>query len=142
MARINQGVACPTPVRVSPLEQATPEKRKFLVIPFAFTMAGAVYTESYRIPASHDFRLEMINSYYERDFFLQIRDDFLAEDLFVAPVRGSLVSGDGRLPFILPEPYTFRAGTTITIAIQDTQTGSPPPAVVEIALVGYKVFTG
>jgi len=139
---MRKGYVCPTPARTSPFEQQklTERDERFLAIPFVFTMAGAEYSTPLRIPVSYDFRLEMLNSYYERDYYLQIRDDFRTEELFYEPVRGSLITGDGRLPFILSKPYTFVAGTSITVTVIDTVTGSPTPAPVEVVLIGYKVL--
>ena len=133
---------CPTPARTSPFEQQkmTERDERFMAIPFVFTMSGSEYSTTLRISISYDFRMEMMNSYYERDYYLQIRDDFRTEELFYEPVRGSLITGDGRLPFILSKPYTFAAGTSITVTVIDTQTGSPHPAIVEVVLIGYRVL--
>lgn len=138
-ASFNSGAACPTPNRTSPLGGQI-GKEKFTAVPFAFTIQGGVYTESFRIPASHNFKLVIINAYYEREFYLQIRDDFRGEDLFIAPVRASLITGDGRLPFVLPKEYEFNAGTTITVAVQDIDPSATAPATVEIVLIGYKIY--
>ena len=142
MARIQRQEACPMPARTSPFEQQkrTAREERFLAIPFAFSMAGGEYSTPLRIPVSYDFRLEMLNSYFEREYYLQIRDDFRTEELFYEPVRGSLITGDGRLPFILPKPYTFAAGSSITVTVIDTTTGTPPAAIVEVVLIGYKVL--
>jgi len=59
----------------------------------------------------------------------------------VAPVRASLSAGDARLPFILPRPHLFNGGTTITIQVSDTLTGTPPTSTIQIALIGYKLPT-
>lgn len=118
----------------------TERDERFMAIPFVFTMSGSEYSTTLRISISYDFRMEMMNSYYERDYYLQIRDDFRTEELFYEPVRGSLITGDGRLPFILSKPYTFAAGTSITVTVIDTQTGSPHPAIVEVVLIGYRVL--
>jgi hypothetical protein len=134
--------ACPTPALTSPLEQAgIPEevarRGKFLVIPFNFTINGNEKTSSYRIPTSYDYWLAFINAYYDRDFQFIIRDDFRSEDLMVSPVRASLVCGDGRLPFILPRAHIFNGGTTISITVEDTGSGSDNN--IQIALIGFKV---
>ncbi len=136
--------ACPTPALTSPLEQsgvskAIIEKGRFTVIPFNFELSGDEKTDSYRIPTNYDFYLTFINSYYDRDFYMLLRDDFRSEDLMVSPVRASLVSGDARLPFILPRPHLFNGGTTITVQVSDTLTGSPPASTIQIALIGYKI---
>ncbi len=135
--------SCPTPALNSPLEQAgLPEnvlkKGRFMVIPFNFELSGDEKTDSYRIPTNFDFWLTFINAYYDRDFYFLIRDDFRSEDLMVAPVRASLSAGDARLPFILPRPHVFNGGTTITIQVSDTLTGTPPTNTIQIALIGYK----
>lgn len=139
-----EGGACPTPALNSPLEQVglpqqVLKQGRFTVIPFNFELAGDEKTDSYRIPVNYDFYLTFINTYYDRDFYILIRDDFRSEDLMVSPVRASLVSGDGRLPFILPRPHVFSGGTTITVQVSDVLTGSPPTSTIQIALIGYKM---
>ena len=138
------GGTCPTPALNSPLEQSglprsVLEKGRFTVIPFSFELSGDEKVDSYRIPTNYDFYLTFINSYYDREFYILLRDDFRSEDLMVSPVRISLVSGDGRLPFILPRPHLFNGGTTITVQVSDTVTGSPPTSNIQIALIGYKM---
>jgi len=111
---------------------------RFFVLPFSFTMAGAIYTDKYPISEDFSFLLEQINSFSARDFTFQIRDEQVGEDFFISPVRNTLITGDGKDPYILPRPQIFRAGTTIVITITDTDpAGASTP--VQVALIGYKV---
>ena len=136
--------ACPTPARTAPFEQQVRvfEERRFLAIPFTFDVAGGSYQFTTRIPIGFDFVVHFLNAYFETDVFLQIRDDFRTEFWFIEPIRISLVSGDGRLPFALPVPYQFNAGTSITVFVEDPRTGTPPTARVEVVLIGFKQFKG
>jgi len=111
---------------------------RFFVLPFSFAMAGSTYVEKYPISEDFSFLLEQINSFSARAFTLQIRDEKISEDFFISPVRNTLITGDGKDPYILPRPQILRAGTTIAVTITDTDpAGASTP--VQVALIGYKV---
>lgn len=114
---------------------------RLFILPFNFTMtSGASLSDKYPISSEFDFIWEILNVYHgatsPREFTLQIRDELTSENLFVSPVRASLVSGNGQNPFILPRPYIFNGGTTINISVADTGTGADFS--IQLAMVGYK----
>lgn len=114
---------------------------RLFVLPFNLTIAsGATVTDKYPISNEFDFIWEILNVYHDavapREFTLQIRDELLTEDLFVSPVRASLVAGNGQKPFILPRPYIFRGGTHLKVTLTDTDTGADIHS--QIAFFGYK----
>ena len=114
---------------------------RLFVLPFDLTMtSGATITDKYPISNEFDFIWEILNVYHAatspREFNLQIRDELVTEDLFVAPVRASLIAGNGQNPFILPRPYIFRGGTHLKVTATDTATGAN--FAIQLAFFGYK----
>lgn len=108
------------------------------IIPFDFSIpAGQTASNTKSISKEFDFKLEYINSYYNRDFTFNMRDSFRNEDFFEGNVRASLVTGNGQLPFILPIPYVFKGGTNIKLTINNIDMSNPLTA--QIALIGYKM---
>lgn len=111
---------------------------RLFALPFNFTMAGSTYSDTYPVSRGSDFMCEILNSYSARDFTLQIRDEFITEDMFISPVRNTLITGDGQNSFVLPRPYIFEGGTTIKITITDTDpAGTSTP--VQFVMIGYKI---
>ena len=115
---------------------------RLLGIPFDFeigTTAGASYVEKYTISTGYDFIWEMLQvsrrnsstgvpdsvlSPSIRDVLINIRDEFTGKDMFTSGVYVLSIAGYGFSPFILPQPYTFKGGTTITVTVEDTYGGS------------------
>jgi len=127
------------------------EMQKFLidrlsVIPFNFTVNGGTYSDKYPISKGFDFFWEVLNARpfptyvgNDRDYTIQIKDEYVTEDFFISPIRNSIISGSGQRPFILPRPYIFQGGTHITVTVTDTNPAPPAPMDVQLAFVGYKV---
>ncbi|HDD44341.1 MAG TPA: hypothetical protein ENG63_05730 [Candidatus Desulfofervidus auxilii] len=122
-------------------EAIKPEEQRLLGIPFDFeigTTAGASYVEKYTISAGYNFIWEMLQASKRntsgvpdsvlspsiREVYLNIRDEFTGKDMFTSGICLLSVTGYGFSPFILPRPYIFRGGTTITVTIEDTHGGS------------------
>lgn len=149
------------PTKTSPVVRHTrvqPEHRPILQrlfgIPFSFTIgttAGASYNQTYTISTNFNFLWEItqvvkldsngvpdsLTSPAIRDVTMQIRDEFTSEDMFVNPIYLSMLAGDGRNQNILPRPYEFLGGTTISITIVDTFGGAG--FTLQVALIGYKI---
>ncbi|MCL6577983.1 MAG: hypothetical protein K6T73_01170 [Candidatus Bathyarchaeota archaeon] len=116
------------------VEQSMGER--FTAIPFDFSLAAnGSDTKTYRLSTGFDFILAVINSYSTGAFKLQITDDYTTEDLFISQVRGSLVSGDGKYPFIMPKTHKFLAGRSITVTAVDISGASNT---IEVVLIGHK----
>lgn len=126
-------------------------------IPFDFvilTTAGATYSSKYTISTNFDFMWELtqaskrntttgvpdsLTSPALRDVSFNIRDEFTSEDMFVSPIYVSSIAGDGRNQNILPRPYVFLGGTTITLTITDVYGHATDGFHLQIALIGYKI---
>ncbi len=117
------------------------KNERLLGIPFDFeigTTAGASYVEKYTISSGYDFIWEMLQvskrntdgvpdsvlSPSIRDVLINIRDEFTGKDMFTSGVYILSIAGYGFSPFILPRPYTFKGGTTITVTVEDKYGGA------------------
>jgi hypothetical protein len=114
---------------------------RLFVIPFNFTLTGAantVYTSRYPISKGFNFMWEVLNSNINPalNITLQVKDEFVTEEFFTSAVVSGLITGSGQLPFILPRPYIFEGGTTITLTVTDIPGTVATP---QIAFIGYKV---
>lgn len=141
--------------RKAPEIKAKPIVQRLFGIPFDFsvlTTAGAVYTSNYTISTNFDFLWELtqiskrnattgvldsLTAPAIRDVTLNIRDEFTSEDMFVSPIYLSMLGGDGRNQNILPRPYVFLGGTTITLNLTDVYGGTA--FALQVALIGYKI---
>lgn len=115
---------------------------KLQALVFDFSMAGGTYEQKYPVSTGQNFMWEIINSYHgataPRDFTLQIRDELLNEDFFISPIRSSVITGDGKNPFVLPRSYMFQGGTNVAVSITDTDPlGASVP--VQVVMIGYRV---
>lgn len=144
--------------RKAPEIKARPIIQRLFGIPFDFavlTTAGAVYTSKYTISTNFDFLWELtqvskrnattgvidsLTAPAIRDASLNIRDEFTSEDMFVSPLYLSMLCGDGKNQNILPRPYVFLGGTTITLSVTDVYGGTA--FALQIALIGYKIKKG
>lgn len=141
--------------KAPPEIKAKPIIQRFFGIPFDFsvlTTAGAVYTAKYTISTNFDFLWELtqvskrttagvldsLTSPAIRDVSLNIRDEFTSEDMFVSSIYLSMLGGDGRNQNILPRPYVFLGGTTITLNVTDVY-GGAAAFHLQVALIGYKI---
>ena len=114
---------------------------RLLGIPFDFeigTTAGANYVSKVTISSGYDFIWEellfssrttagvpdSILSPSIRDVLINIRDEFTGKDMFINSVYLRSIAGYGFSPFILPHPYKFRGGTTITVTVTDKYGGT------------------
>lgn len=111
---------------------------RLFAIPFNFTMAGSTYQDKFPISKGFDFMWEIFNSFSARDFTIQVKDEYVTEEFFISPVRNTLITGNGQRPFILPKPYIYEGGTTITVTITDTDPGGVATPV-QLVMIGYKV---
>lgn len=163
------GVSQETIQRTAPKIQKKPIVQRIFGIPFDFLSvgpsgAGASYVSQFTISTNFNFLWEStqivkllpaddatapnaadsILNPRIRDVQLQIRDEFTSEDMFSNPIFVSMLAGDGRFQHIIPRPYVFLGGTTITVTVIDIF-GAPTtsPAIenfrMQIALIGYKV---
>ena len=122
-------------------EAIKPEEQRLLGIPFDFeigTTAGASYVSKYTISAGYNFIWEMLQASKRdtsgvpdsvlspsiREVYLNIRDEFTGKDMFTSGVYILSIAGYGFSPFILPNPYVFKGGTTITVTIEDVYGGT------------------
>ncbi len=116
------------------------KNERLLGIPFEFeigTTAGASYVEKYTISSGYDFIWELfmaskrntegvpdsVLSPSIRDVLINIRDEFTGKDMFVSGVYVLSIAGYGFSPFILPRPYIFKGGTTVTVTVEDKYGG-------------------
>lgn len=123
-------------------------------LPFDFsilTTAGASYPSAYTISTSFDFMWELtqcskhntsgiidsLTTPAIRDVKINIRDEYTSEDMFVSAIYLSELCGDGRNQNILPRPYVFLGGTTITMTITDVYGGTAFNT--QVSLIGYKI---
>ena len=130
-----------------------PITQRIFGIPFDFTSvgtaAGTAYTLSYTISTNFNFMWELTQAVKLdvttgvqdsftapaiRDVGLQIRDEFTSEDMFTNPIFISEITGNGKNQNILPRPYVFRGGSTITLTVTDTFGGAAFR--MQIALMG------
>lgn len=71
------------------------------------------------------------------DYLLQVFDTGSGRNLQDNPVHVNNVSGNGQLPYILPEPKLFKGNATIQVTLQNL---TAVAARVDVALIGRKVF--
>jgi hypothetical protein len=138
----SQGIAKSEKYTTEVVNQYQVDRLMAIPFNFAFTgVAGAIYVSQYPISTGYSFMWDLVNSSYNigglRDFSLQIKDEYVTEEFFTSPVNSSLITGNGQFPFILPRPYVFEAGTTITMTTTDTAGGAAISQ--QVALIGYKV---
>lgn len=125
-------------------------------IPFDFVIglvAGTAYTNRYTISTGYNFLWELTQVSKRilatgvpdssatptlRDVNLNIRDELTSEDMFVSPIYLTMLAGDGRNQNILPRPYIFNGGTTITLTLTDVYGGAAGMHI-QIAFIGYKI---
>lgn len=149
-------VAQRTETRQAPEIKSKTIIQRVFGLPFDFTIlttAGATYSSKYTISTNFDFMWELTQASKRnattgvsdpalspalRDVSFNIRDEFTSEDMFVSPIYVSSVTGDGRNQNILPRPYIFLGGTTITLTITDIY-GGVAGFHLQIALIGYKI---
>jgi len=129
---------------------------RLLGIQFNFTIgttAGASYVSKFTISAGYNFVWELTQAVKWnasgvpdsilnpsiRDVFVNIRDEYTSEDMFVNPVSLALVTGQGAYQYVLPRPYVFRGGTTITVTVIDAY-GGAEGFNLQIVLLGYKIY--
>jgi len=120
-------------------EQALDER--FIAVPFSWEPLSANTSDSktYRISTGWDFIMSIINSYSDGAFKLQIRDDYATEELFISPTRGTVITGDGRYPFMMLKTHLFRRGTSVTVTVEDLSGSNNN---IQIALIGHKRRAG
>lgn len=142
--------------RKRPEIEKRPIVQRIFGIPFDFTSvgtaAGATYTDTYTISTNFNFAWELtqfaklnvstgvpdsLTTPAIRDVQLQVRDEYTSEDMFVNPIFLSELAGDGRNQNILPRPYIFGGGTTITLTITDVFGGAAFR--LQVGLIGYKI---
>lgn len=69
---------------------------------------------------------------------VQISDSGSGRNWFAAPVFGNAITGIGQLPFPLMPPKLVKAAATVNIALTSTDTANAH--VVQVQLIGFKVF--
>ena len=131
------------------------KKEQLFGIPFEFdigTTAGEVYVKKHTLSAGYYFVWEIIQavkfksdgtpdsilSPTLRDVYIQIRDEYTTEDMFTSPISLYLVTGQGAYQYVLPRPYMFLPGTTITVTVTDKFGGSSGFKL-QVALLGYRI---
>lgn len=117
------------------------------VFPVAVFVAGATVPIQTSISADADFlwRFTTLVAYtgpgvlaVAPDLLLQFNDSGSGQNLQDAPTHVSNITGNGQLPYVLPEPYLFAAGSVVTATL--TNAIAPSPAMtVNLTFNGYKV---
>ena len=113
---------------------------KSAALTFDFSLdANQTKSKVFTVSTGFDFVASIINAFSGGAFKIQIRDEAQYQDLFLSSngerPRGSLVTGNGTSPFILPKLHRFEAGTAIEITVQDI---SGVANEVQVVLAGYK----
>ena len=125
---------------VWPFSVDTAPGERFTAIPFRFSLAaGQTLSSTYQISASWDLVTSILNSHSTGAYRLQITDGDTQENLFLGEIRGALITGIGREPFIMPKTHRFKGGTNLTITVTDISGASN---VVEVVLIGHKSLVG
>ncbi|MCD6081074.1 MAG: hypothetical protein J7J54_06475 [Candidatus Omnitrophica bacterium] len=131
------------------------KKEQLFGIPFEFdieTTAGEVYIKKHTLSTGYYFVWEIVQavkfksdgtpdsilSPTLRDVYIQIRDEYTTEDMFTSPVSLHLVTGQGAYQYVLPKPYMFLPGTSITVTITDKFGGSSGFKL-QVVLLGYRI---
>lgn len=109
---------------------------KFSIIPFDFTLsANQTSVVRYEISSGWDFTVAIINSFSSGAFSFNVKDRFTDQDFFINKTRGTIASGNGQKPFVLPKLHTFSKGSAITVECTDLSGSSNT---IQLALIGYK----
>lgn len=118
---------------------------------FGSIAAAASNTQSFNIQADSDFELMQIAASGNKNgaaepwpqdvqlpFNMFITDTGTGRNLMSAAVPLSLLSGSGRLPFIMPQERVFEAKSTVTVQL--TSYGGSTYDNIGIAFIGAKLF--
>jgi hypothetical protein len=125
---------------VYPFSMVTAPNERFMVIPFNFSLiANQTKTVLYTLSAGSNFVMDIVNSFSTSTFSFNIKDVYKSEDLFISATRGSIATGNGQNPFIIPRSHRFLGNCTIEIEVTDL---SGAPNTVQIGLIGHKEYLG